>query len=496
MSFTQLVPNQKLGRYELIRPLAKGGMAEIWLGQLPGRHGFRKRVAIKVILPELAARPMFRRMFLDEALVAARIEHPDVAQVFDLGEANGRLFIVMEWIEGISAAKLERALRRRGEQLPLALALRITSELSAALHAAHELRDDKGNLLGVVHRDVSPENVLLTKNGCTKLIDFGIVKTHHGGLSDEISAGGFKGKLRFAAPEQTLGLRIDRRADVWAVGAVLYYLLAQRVPYEHDGKNAAGILAAYSERAPLPDSVPASVARIIERALALAPEHRFDSCLELQGALEQAIVSEGQSATRQELAAYVTRFEFDAAPTLPPAPVLPRAAKRVALASAPASNDDEPTRDWAARPSLAAEKSAPRHVRRAPFSSGVRRIALSALGIIALGLVVGIGLGSRRAEPEQTAAPANAPQLVAAALDATVTAEAAVVQKASSVTRTSSDVPCPPSDELDAVPVDRLPLESTPAPEPRRGLAWRPPHRKQVARSFTIGKSRTPDVGF
>jgi len=495
MSFAQLVPNQKLGRYELIRPLARGGMAEIWLARLPGRHGFRKRVAIKAILPEFAERPMFRRMFLDEALVAARIEHPDVAQVFDLGEANGRLFIVMEWIEGISAAKLERALRRRGEQLPLALALRITSELSAALHAAHELRDDSGELLGVVHRDVSPENILLTRSGCTKLIDFGIVKTRHGCLSDEISAGGFKGKLRFAAPEQTLGLRVDRRADVWAVGAVLYYLLAQRVPFEHDGQNAAGVLAAYSERAALPDSVPASVAQIIDRALALAPEHRFDNCQELQEAVEQAIVTENQSASRHDLAVFVTRFEADSRQSTPPEPLsLAPVSTRADRVSTPMPNDEEPTRDWAAHPPRAAVKPAERRATRAPFSVGVRRIALSATGTAILGLVLGIGFGSRRTEPDERAAHAS-PIELAAALVPSVTAEPAVVPNARSAARPSG-VPCPPSNELNAVPVDRLPLESTPPTEKLRGLAWRPPHRKQVARSFNVSKPRTPDVGF
>ena len=489
MTFAQLEPNQKLGRYELIHPLARGGMAEIWLAQLPGRHGFRKRVAIKAILPEFAGRPMFRRMFLDEALVAARIEHPDVAQVFDLGEANGRLFIVMEWIEGISLAKLERALRRRGEQLPLALSLRIASELSAALHAAHELRDDSGNLLGVVHRDVSPENVLLTKSGCTKLIDFGIVKTHQGCLSDEISAGGFKGKLRFAAPEQTLGLRVDRRADVWAVGAVLYYLLAQRVPFEHDGKNAAGVLAAYSERAPLPDSVPASVARLIDRALALAPEHRFDSCQELQEALEQAIVAERQSVSRHDLTVFVTRFAAESSQSRPPRAVSPElVSKQPDPVSTSAPNDEEPTRDWAARPSRAAVKL---RATRAPFSTGVRRLALAGAGTAILGLVLGIGFGSRRTELDARATHASATEF-AAALGPSVTVQPALAANARSAVR----VPCSPPNELNAVPVDRLPLESTRPAETLRGVAWHPPHRKQVVRSFNVSKPRTPDVGF
>jgi serine/threonine-protein kinase len=380
--------------------------------------------------------------------------------------------------------------------LPLALALRITSELSAALHAAHELRDDHGNLLGVVHRDVSPENVLLTKSGCTKLIDFGIVKTHHGCLSDEISAGGFKGKLRFAAPEQTLGLRIDRRADVWAVGAVLYSLLAQRVPFEHEGKNTAGVLAAYSERAPLPESVPASVARIIDRALALAPEHRFDSCQELQDAVEQAILSERQSASRRDLAAFVTRFEGELSRSLPPEPALPEpVSKRSAPVSAPVSNDEEPTRDWLARAPRAAEKATQRRAPRALFSASVRRIAFPVLGTAILGLLLGLGFGSRRAAPDERAAHASAPELVAA-LGPRVAAEPAVVAIAGSAAR-ASGVPCSPANELNAVPVDRLPLESTPPPsEKLRGLAWRPPHRKQVARSFNISKPRTPDVGF
>jgi len=453
-------------------------MAEIWLAELPGRHGFRKRVVLKAMLPELAQRPMFRQMFLDEAMIASRIEHPNVAQVFDFGEVNGRLYIVMEWVDGTSAAQLERALRSRREQLPLSLALYITSELSGALHAVHELRDDEGNPLGVVHRDVSPENILFAKNGTVKLIDFGIVKTHCDGLSEEISAGGFKGKFRFAAPEQTLGLRVDRRADVWAVGAVLFRLLSQRAPFEYDGPmNPAGILAAYRECAPLPRSVPAGVAQIVARALAFSPQHRFDSCEELQEAVDLAIASERQRASRHDLAALVTCTRAASNASAP----------RQAVAEKADVSDDEPTRKLAVRGRLVAAV-------RARIGRRHGSIALSAVAIASIALLtLGTSLGSRRSAPNEPRAHDSATNFMAS-LGPIVTPAHALVSNAGAAG--PSGAPCTPLAESNAVPVDRLPLESSSSVEKARGLAWHQPHRKQAARSFSVSKSRTLDVGF
>ncbi|MEP7050889.1 MAG: serine/threonine-protein kinase [Pseudomonadota bacterium] len=479
-NFAALVPKQKLDRYELLRPLARGGMAELWLARLPWRHGFRKRVVIKAMLPEFAGKPLFRRMFLDEAKVASRIEHPNVAHVFDFGEAKGRLYIVMEWVEGISLAQLQRALKMQRVQLPLALALRITSELSAALHAVHELRDDEGKPLGVVHRDVSPENVLLAKDGSSKLIDFGIVKTHCDRLIQEISAGGFKGKFGFAAPEQALGLRIDRRADVWAVGAVLFRLLTQRAPFAHDGPlNPIGILAAYRECAPLPRSIPASVAQIVARALAISPEHRFDSCDELHDALEAAMVSEQQHATRQDLAAFVAGLSPASRATLATRDVVPPVE----------ANDEDPTRKLPVRRSLIAGM-------RADVSRSPGWIALAGVSIASVALLVlGISIGASRAGADLQRAPDGAANF-AASLGQMVAPARATVPSAG-VAAEPCEAAYAPLAESNAVAVDRLPLEDAPrrAQRPRR-VVWHQPHRKQVVEAVSVATPKRFDPGF
>src|SRR4051812_25747595 len=169
-----LQPGDKLDRYELLCPLAEGGMASVWLARFTGKFGFEKLVAIKTILAEYADHATFRQMFLNEAAMAARIEHPNVARVIDLGEVNGLLFLVMEWVDGASLSLLERIVHAAGQLIPMEIALRIVADACEGLHAAHEARDDSGRPLGLVHRDVSPQNIMLSMRGVAKLIDFGV----------------------------------------------------------------------------------------------------------------------------------------------------------------------------------------------------------------------------------------------------------------------------------------------------------------------------------
>src|SRR5258708_3575069 len=158
---SHLVPGYRLDRYELLCPIGTGGMASVWVARLRGKHGFEKLVAIKTILARYARDPRFQQMFLDEARIASRIDHPNVAQILDLGDHQGVLFLAMEWIEGEALYKLARAVHETGVTLAPAVALRIVAEVCAGLHAAHELRDRDGRPLGIVHRDVSPHNVLI-----------------------------------------------------------------------------------------------------------------------------------------------------------------------------------------------------------------------------------------------------------------------------------------------------------------------------------------------
>ncbi len=221
----------KLDRYELICPIAEGGMASVWIARQTGKHGFQKLVAVKTMLPKYAEDPAFQHMFIDEARIASRIEHANVTQILDVGEQHGVTYLVMEYVDGDALSKISRAARKKNVKIPLGVLLRIVADVCGGLHAAHELRDDKGRPLGVVHRDVSPQNVLVTTRGVAKLIDFGIAKARDR-LSGDTNADTLKGKVQYMAPEQALGKAVDRRADVYAVGAVLYHLIAGKPPFE------------------------------------------------------------------------------------------------------------------------------------------------------------------------------------------------------------------------------------------------------------------------
>ncbi len=281
-------PGHRLeGRYELLYPYAQGGMATVWVARIHGKHGFEKLVAVKTMLPELTSHPGFRAMFLDEAKIAARISHPNVAGIVDLGEEGDVLYMVLEWIDGDSWSKLAGAIAAAGHAFPLPALLRIAADTCLGLHAAHELRDENGQFLSVVHRDVSPQNVLLSTNGLTKVIDFGIAKAVDR-LAEQTQTGMHKGKAQYTAPEQVKSrMRVDRRADIWAVGTMMYQYLAGRLPYA--GKTDMDILVALTKGKPpppLPASVPPPVADVVMRALAHAPEQRFSTALEMARAIE------------------------------------------------------------------------------------------------------------------------------------------------------------------------------------------------------------------
>ena len=302
-----LEPGSRLDRYELLCPIAHGGMALVWLARMVGKHGFEKLVAIKTILPEYAADPRFQQMFLDEARIASGIEHVNVAHILDLGEQHDILYIVMEWVDGDSLSKLHRAVERRGERIPLGILLRIMADACGGLHAAHELTDKTGRALGVVHRDVSPQNILVSSKGNAKLIDFGIAKALVR-LSGETNAGLLKGKIQYMAPEQAMGRPLDRRADVWAVGACLYYLLSGVPPF--DGENQLAtlhMLTGGNPPPPLPTSVPVPVRDLVFRALAFDPSQRTPSAADMQRQLEQAMLACGAYTMTNDVAAFVAR---------------------------------------------------------------------------------------------------------------------------------------------------------------------------------------------
>lgn len=310
---SQIAPGYRLDRYEMLCPIAEGGMASVWVARLRGKRGFEKLVAIKTILPKFAQDPRFERMFLDEAAVAARIEHANVAQVLDLGEEHDVLYIAMELIDGDSLQKLHHVTQKRGITIPTGVLLRILSDTCGGLHAAHELRGDDGEPLGVVHRDVSPQNILVSMRGTAKLIDFGIAKARDR-VSEDTTHGMMKGKIHYMPPEQALGRPVDRRADVWAVGAILYSFLAGRPVYEGENQLATlHLLASGRPPLPLPPTVHPAVNALVMRALAHAPEDRYPTVDEMQDAIETAMVTARLVTSASNVGTFVQEHMADRA---------------------------------------------------------------------------------------------------------------------------------------------------------------------------------------
>ncbi|MDP9033725.1 MAG: serine/threonine protein kinase [Myxococcota bacterium] len=298
---------KEFARYELLCPIAEGGMACVWAARPRGSGGADDIVAIKTILPRFADDVRFRRMFLDEGRVAARIVHPNVARIRELGEEHGVLYMVMEYIDGDPLAKLDRVCRRAGTTVCTGVALRVLADACAGLHASHELTDATGQPLGLVHHDVSPHNILVGTSGVSSLIDFGIAKTASERRDDSF-AGVLKGKIQYMAPEQAFGSGTDCRADVWAVGAILYFLLAGKPPY--DGRNHVAILnrlAAGCPPLPLPSHVHPAVAAVTRMALAHAPENRYATADQLRLALEAAMTDAKVVTTSADVAAFSAR---------------------------------------------------------------------------------------------------------------------------------------------------------------------------------------------
>jgi tRNA A-37 threonylcarbamoyl transferase component Bud32 len=275
-----------MGRYTLLRRFAVGGMAELYLAHQRGAEGFVKVVALKRILPHLAADPQFTRMFLDEARLAAALDHPNIAHVLDFGECEGEHFLTMEYVHGRHLLDVLRAHKGRG--LPLPTALTIVAAVGRALHHVHEQRGHDGRPMGLVHRDVSPSNVLLSYDGAVKLTDFGIAKAME--LTSFTRTGTFKGKLGYAAPEQCRGEAVDRRADVYALGIVLYETtLGVRA---FSGPNEFAVLGKVARGDYLPPleidpGYPAELADVVARAMAPLPEDRYSTAAELADALDE-----------------------------------------------------------------------------------------------------------------------------------------------------------------------------------------------------------------
>ncbi|MBZ0231333.1 MAG: protein kinase, partial [Deltaproteobacteria bacterium] len=282
-----LPPGTRLGRYEIVQRLALGGMAEIYLARMSGLAGFAKHVVLKRILPSHARDAEFVRMFFNEARYAATLDHPNIAHVYDLGEEQGLHYFTMEYLHGEDCRTLLRELAQRQRILPLEHALTIVVGAATGCHFAHELTGDDGKPLGLIHRDVSPSNVVVTYAGAVKLVDFGIAKATN--LEDVTAVGVTKGKLAYMAPEQCRGESLDRRVDVYALGVLLYELATQRRAFA--GQNDAQVMwAVITGEVPPPSThlpgFPPALEAIIRRAMDVDRTKRFTTARELAQAVE------------------------------------------------------------------------------------------------------------------------------------------------------------------------------------------------------------------
>ncbi|MFZ5440542.1 MAG: protein kinase domain-containing protein [Myxococcota bacterium] len=297
------------GKYFLVKKLAEGGMAEIFLAKQVGVEGFEKNVVIKRMLPHLTQSTDFVSMFLDEARLAASLNHPNIVQISDLGLADGCYYICMEYLAGEDLATVLRTARRRRENVPLDIILRVFAEAAVGLHFAHEAVDPKGVPLQLVHRDVSPSNIFVTYSGQVKVLDFGIAKAESRITST--GAGVVKGKYQYMSPEQARGDAIDRRSDVFSLGVSLYESLTGVRPFARDTDLA--VLKAVLEgdyqpiRALRPD-LPLEVEQIVNKAMAEAAAHRHPSALALAQDLERYVGATTSASGGQAIATFMAGF--------------------------------------------------------------------------------------------------------------------------------------------------------------------------------------------
>ena len=479
---------ERVGRYEILLPIASGGMATVYLARVHGPGGFEREVALKLVHAHLRGDPFFSLELLNEANLAARIRHPNVVPVLEVGEDPFGVFLVMDYIEGDTLAGLVR----RGGPLPPRIGARILTDALAGLHAAHELTDGHDTLLGLVHRDFSPQNVLVGTDGMTRLADFGVAKA--ASRLGHTATGVMKGKIAYMAPEQARGMAIDRRCDVWAAGVVAWEVVAGRKLYPREDEVAT-LLKVISEDPPRLGQVVAGVAPELEEAVATAlhrsVEGRHRTAAGFRAALAAAFRSGAGIADTDEVAAYAidllasqistrrSRVDQvltlrerlrDAAPSsgapvtmgevtmgeTPKPLVQPAAAPppgpAAALAAVPSAAEapagpPSVTSTAATLPAAVVSVGRPSSPAAAPPASGLHRgtlrLATAALTLAAMGVIAARWATLRQeVDPARSGAPAMTPSPLASG---------AAPPPASSSTSTASSAPAAAASALDAV---------------------------------------------
>jgi serine/threonine protein kinase len=299
-AFPRGLRRETFGRYGLLALLGQGGMGRLYLAERRGIQGFVKIVALKQILPHLADSQHLREMFLNEARIAAKLEHPNIVATYELGEVEGKYFISMEYLPGEDfSAIIARCQADR--RIPIEIATALAQQAAQGLHHAHEARDEGGRLIGLVHRDVNPRNLFLTYHGAVKVLDFGVVRGREG---PRTNPGAFKGKYGYCAPEQIEGGQVDRRTDVFCLGIVLWECLTGARLF--DGSNDAQTIDAVRSRHVEPPSalrpeIPPALDAIVRRALERDPARRFQSAHDLSEELDAFLLERDMRPTTKSV---------------------------------------------------------------------------------------------------------------------------------------------------------------------------------------------------
>jgi serine/threonine-protein kinase len=470
-----LAPSRVLGRYALFGQLATGGMAVVHLGRLIGPVGFARTVAIKQLLPQFASDPDFVAMFLDEARVASRVRHPNVVATFDVVVEGAEIFLVMDYVHGETLSRLLRLSAARRMHVPPAMAVNVALAVLAGLHAAHEATTERGEPLHLVHRDMSPQNVMVGVDGCARVLDFGVAKAVGG--AHHTREGELKGKIGYMAPEQIRGGAIDRRVDIYATSAMLWEALTLRklIRGETDAERMYQVL----QGTPEPPSrhapgVSRELDAVILRGLSELPEQRFATAAEMAIALEKAApilstreigawVSELAGASLAERASRVEEIERSSVSTL--------------AAAAPGAVVNEPA---AAAPTLERSNAiaSPSPSRDAGAWSSRARWAIGGASLLGLGALAAWRIGGRPASATTDAAitAASASPIGSASASITIASPPAITASAPAAT--------PPTEP--AEPVDRAAAAlassrsiATAAPARKAPLENRPLYKRE-----------------
>src|SRR6185503_18528870 len=284
------IVGERFGKYLLVGEIAIGGMAEVFLAVHKGVEGYIKVVVIKRVLPHLSNNPDFIRMFIDEARLEARLEHPNIVRTYEFGEVDGQYFTAMEYLPGEDLSKMLKNLALSRQVMPIHVATGVASQLCAGLHFAHHFTDINGHPLNLVHRDINPANIVITYGGEVKIIDFGVAKSN---TNVQTLTGTIKGKVSYMPPEQVLGREVDHRADIFSAGVVLWEMLTGRPLFLRNSEAAtlyAIMNAPIHPPSKLRPDVPPQLDRIVARAMARRAGDRFENAEQMARALDDFMV--------------------------------------------------------------------------------------------------------------------------------------------------------------------------------------------------------------